>query len=372
MEFGHTAAENEFRARVRGLLREPPIAPELDRVRGAAAEPDERPLYRLLGAAGLLGAGWPVRLGGQGRTVADQLIVTEELVRAGVPDTLYVNGIQTVGQLLLLAGTAEQQARFLPGLAGGELFASVLYSEPEAGSDLSRLSTAAERDGSGYRLNGTKIYSLKSTITDIGLCAARVPEEGSRYSGITLFLVDMHASGVDVRPLPSLPVEQFAVVTLDNVAAGEHSVLGGAGDGWGLLSLALPLERIGLEFALRAERWYELGCAADDPAGQEELGRYGARVDAARLLAWRAGLAVAAGSPAPVQTSVAKWYSSELASELAGWAVTRHCLDAEPGLRAAVDRVYREAPGLTLSGGTSEMMAQLLSGYLLDSAEERD
>jgi alkylation response protein AidB-like acyl-CoA dehydrogenase len=132
MDFGFTEDEEDFRARVRMLLREPPISNEVARVGGSAAEPDERVLYRSLGAAGLLGVSWPRELGGQDRSAVELLIVTEELVRAGIPDTLYVNSILTVGNLILSQGTDELKRRLLPGLAAGRLFASILYSEPEA------------------------------------------------------------------------------------------------------------------------------------------------------------------------------------------------------------------------------------------------
>jgi alkylation response protein AidB-like acyl-CoA dehydrogenase len=372
MDFGFTEDEEDFRARVRMLLREPPISNEVARVGGSAAEPDERVLYRSLGAAGLLGVSWPRELGGQDRSAVELLIVTEELVRAGIPDTLYVNSILTVGNLILSQGTDELKRRLLPGLAAGRLFASILYSEPEAGSDLGSLATSAVADDTGsFRINGTKIFSLKSGITDIGLCAVRTSRENSKYGGITLFIVDMRAPGVTITPLPSLPTERFHLVELDEVQVRACDAVGDIGAGWGVISQGLPLERTGLDFALRAEQWYRL--AADDPGPPETAGqraRYAARVEAARLLGWRAALDVAGGRIDHARTATAKWYSSEVAAELAGWLVRRRGLHGAPALADAIDRAYREAPGLTLAGGTSEMMLQLLAAHLIDDLEE--
>lgn len=372
MDFGYTPDEDEFRAHVRGLFGDPPLSDEIARVRKSTTEPDERALYRMLGQAGLLGVSWPAEYGGQGRSAVELLIVTEELVRAGIPDTLYVNTILTAGNLILSAGSDELKRRLLPGMASGKLFASILYSEPGAGSDLGALMTSATAHDDGcFSLNGTKLYSLKSTITDIGLCAARTSAVNSKYGGITLFVIDMRAPGVRVRPLAALPTEQFHIVELDDVLVRADDAVGGVGAGWDVISQGLPLERTGLDFALRAEQWYRLGAAGPDvPDRAEQIGRYGARVEAALLLAWRCALDVVDGRIDHVRTAAAKWYASELAAELALWAVRDQGLCAAPDLAEAVDRAYREAPGLTLAGGTSEMMLQLLSSHLPDAFGE--
>jgi alkylation response protein AidB-like acyl-CoA dehydrogenase len=370
MTFADTADEAAYREHVRVRLQEAEVVAELASMRESGArEPDERPLYRLLGDRGLLGVDWPVRYGGQGRTAVHTAIAVEEMMRAGVPDTVYVNSIQTTGTLVLLAGTEEQRQRVLRPLAEGRRFACVLYTEPEVGSDLSSLTTTATPDGNGYRLRGVKIFNLKSGITDLGLCAARTRAGGSRYEGITLFLVDMRAPGVRAEPLDTSADECFYRVELDDVPVSGNDVLGRPGDGWALLSEALPLERTGFDFALRAERWYAAACAGlqGDPEAADDwladVGRHGAATDAARLLAWSC-----VGGADPVQTSMAKWYASEQASAVARWASVCHGGTAPPGLARILDTAYREAPGLTLSGGTSEIMLHTLAASLLAGA----
>jgi alkylation response protein AidB-like acyl-CoA dehydrogenase len=357
MDFGHTPEEVDFRDHVRDHLRGLVSHTEIS---GA----DERRLYRLLGAAGLLGVAWPAEYGGHGRSTAFQSIVSEEIVRAGIPDTLFVNGILTVGRLVLNAGTPAQKSRLLPGLAAGEKFAGVLYTEPEAGSDLAALNTTAIPADDGFVLSGTKVFGLKSGIADVALCAARVPGQAGGYAEITLFLVDMRAEGVHITALDGLPDEQFHVVELDDVRVTADDVVGGVGNGWSMVLEALPYERIGFDFSIRAEQWYSLGGqASGDVADAVTSARYAARVEAARLLSWKASAVVD-----PVSTSVAKWYGSELAAELARWAVQRHA----PDIPAEVERAYREAPGLTLSGGTSEMMLATLAQHLPDTVDRVD
>ncbi len=372
MDFGYTPDEEEFRARVRALFAAPPLSDEIARVRESATEPDERALYHALGEAGLLGVNWPAEYGGHGHSAVELLTVTEELLRAGIPDTLYVNTILTAGNLILSAGSGDLKRRLLPGMARGELFASILYSEPDAGSDLGALTTSATAGDDGcFSINGTKLFNLKSAITDIGLCAARTSAGGSKYSGITLFIIDMRAPGVSVRPLPAMPAEQFSIVELTDVAVRRDDAVGDIGAGWDVINQGLPLERTGLDFALRAEQWYRLGAEGPaEPDRAERIGRYGARVEAALLLSWRSALDVVDGRIDHVRTAAAKWYASELAAELAAWAVREHGPHAAPGLADAIDRAYREAPGLTLAGGTSEMMLQLLASHLPDALGE--
>src|SRR4051794_31092800 len=121
MEFGFSKEQELFRQRVRQLLAEGPVRDGIVALwADPDPEPDARPLYRELGRLGLLAVNWPEHYGGGGRSLLDAAIAVEEMVRAGVPDTLHVNTIQIVGLFLLMAGTPEQQARYLPGLASAE------------------------------------------------------------------------------------------------------------------------------------------------------------------------------------------------------------------------------------------------------------
>jgi alkylation response protein AidB-like acyl-CoA dehydrogenase len=360
------AAASTFLDEIREQLESEPVRRELARLRESGdREPDVRPLYRELGRLGLLAVNWPEEYGGRGRSLLDAALVAQELVRAGVPDTLHVNTIQIVGLFLLLAGTPEQKARYLPGFASGERFASVLYTEPRSGSDLASLRATAVEDGDGYRLDGTKIFSLKSDITDVGLCAARTSEEESKYAGITLFLVDLHAEGVRRSVIPSIADEQFHRVELHGVHVPREAVVGVAGEGWPLLSKALAIERTGLDYTLKAERWLAAAVDGVGAAAGESLrvavGRYGAAVDASRLLTWSVLEQLAREEVDEPRTAAAKYYSSELAQDVAFWA-------AGAGVTSRVlDSAYREAPGLTLSAGTSEVMLQIVTGAALDA-----
>jgi alkylation response protein AidB-like acyl-CoA dehydrogenase len=381
VEFGFSKEQELFRQRVRTLLADGPVRDGIAALRADPdPEPDARPLYRELGRRGLLAVNWPERHGGGGRSLLDAAIAIEEMVRAGVPDTLHVNTIQIVGLFLLMAGTLEQQARYLPQLASGERFATVLYTEPDAGSDLGSLSTTAVPDADGgWRLSGLKIFSLKGHLTDIGLCAARTGPPDSRYQGITLFLVDLHAPGVRRSVVPSIADEQFSQVELDDVRVPAGDLLGELNNGWPLVTQALTVERTGLDYSLKAELWLAAardmcGAVGTDGAVLEEIGRYGAAVTASRLLAWRVLTGLADGEVDELAAATAKLYSSELAQRIAGWSAARLAgSGGDPrvpaGAAGLVEAAYREAPGLTISAGSSEMMLQIVASLALDRLE---
>lgn len=380
MELALTPAQEAFRREVRGLLAGREARAHLRAIHAAPrrAEPDGRPVYRLLGAARALAPHWPVALGGRGLTAVEAAIVGDELARHGVPDTLYVLSVQIAGHFLLQAGSAGQRARLLPAMAAGRTFVTILYTEPNAGSDLAALETEARPDGPGFRLSGRKVHNPKTAQAQLGLCAARVgPPEPTKYAGLTLFLVPLDAPGVTVRPVPGLAPEQFHEVTLADVAVGPDAVVGEVGAGWSLLSGALAAERTGLDLSARARRWLEAaasglaGAGEPGPGDLEALGRLGADVEAAGLLAWRAALDLGEGRLDVAQAALTKWYCSLAAQRAAWWAaevaglagsLTRD--DPEAALGGLVELALAEAPGLTLSAGTSEMMLELVAGGL--------
>ncbi|GAB4052467.1 acyl-CoA dehydrogenase family protein [Catellatospora paridis] len=383
MRFGFTEDQQRFRADVRKTLRSEPVRSAAAQATGAdGVEPDARPLYRLLGELGLLAVHWPVEYGGQGRPLTDAAIVAEELVRAGVPDTLHVNTIQIVGQFLLMAGDAEQKRRHLPALARGESFASVLYTEPDAGSDLGALQTVAAPDGDGYRISGTKVFSLKTRFVDLGLCAARTSPDAGKYQGISLFLVDLRAPGVRVSVIPGIGDEHFHQIELDAVRVPGENLLGPRDEGWPLLNEALTIERTGLDYFLKAEHWLQaaLESLIDREPGSthvdyvEQIGRWKGALAADHALAWEVLTGIQADRIDPVAAAVAKYHSSELAQSIAAWAVDipspEQRADRTRSARI-LNSAYREAPGLTLSAGTSEVMLQIMAAAF-DSLEHQE
>jgi alkylation response protein AidB-like acyl-CoA dehydrogenase len=383
MDDALTPDQERFRAGVRALLAEP-------RVRKAVGElahyaPREEPaaldVYRWLGERGWLAPNWPVEYGGIGAGVVESAIVTEEMALAGLPDDAHVLSIDIVGLFLLMVGTAEQKAKYLPPLARGESIATVLYTEPHCGSDLAALRTRAEPDGPGaWRLYGTKIYNQKSQFGDYALCAARTTESEVRFHGITLFLVPLRSPGVTVAPVWSMENNRFNEVVLDGIRlTGEH-VVGELDDGWDLMNRMLLLERTGIDFQAKIRFWYDRIAAHGtrtgrlaDPVLRAQAADLDARLSAARALAWQQVANLAAGKPDPVASAASKWYATEQARAVArfGFEVTGlpgvlSAWDGDAPMDGWLEATYRVAPTLTLASGTSEIMLHLIASTGLE------
>jgi alkylation response protein AidB-like acyl-CoA dehydrogenase len=363
---------------------------------GWNGENDPRPLYRVLGRRGLLAPNWPAAFGGRGLPAWSAAVVVEELIAAGVPEVLHTLSVQICGNFLMTAGTPEQRGGTLPALAAGTAYCTVLYTEPAAGSDLASLSTTAEPDGAGgWLLTGRKVYSVRTGLADFGLVAARIGEPGasrggrSPYQAITLFLVPLTAPGITVDVLPSMADEAFADVRLDRVPVTAGHVIGPVGGGWPLITAALALERTGVDYVAKAEAWLRAGVRLIAESGQPgppgppgqpgqpvpplpaELGRLWTRVRAGRALSARCVAELDTGQVDPVRAAVAKLWTSESAVEVARWtASTAHDAGLAAGER--IEAAYREAPGLTISAGTSQMMCELIAAAGLPSTQDAD
>lgn len=366
-----------FRREVRALLAE-------DSVRETVAEIQAYPpgtevalldVYRTLGERGMLAPGWPAEYGGLGLGAAENAVVTEELNRAGIPDDVHVLCIDLVGAFLLHAGTAEQKARHLPALARGERIATVLFTEPEVGSDLAALRTTARRDGAGWRLRGSKVYNMKSQFGEFALCAARTTDSPVAMHGITLFLLPLRAPGVHIEPVPSITNDRFNLVVIDDVWLSDADVVGPPDEGWQLLNDMLQLERTGIDFHAKARRLLDVlieRAAArgllDDPEWAGRLAELDAALRAGHALAWEQVRALDEGRPDPVASARAKWYTSEqirpvltAGTELAGLGAALTAWDGTTGDDGLWEAALRMGPAHRLASGTSEVMLFLVA-----------
>jgi alkylation response protein AidB-like acyl-CoA dehydrogenase len=345
----------------------------------ARNRPDEEAarldVYRDLGARGWLAPHWPVEYGGLGLGAEEAALVTEEMTLAGVPDDVHVLTIDIVGMFVLLEGTAEQKRRYLPGFARGESSASVLFTEPEVGSDLSELRARAERDGDGWRLYGTKVWNMKSQFADVALCAARTTAGPVGMHGITLFLLPLRSPGVHIEPVPSMPDDRFNLVVIDGVRLSDADVIGAVDDGWSMMSDLLQLERTGIDFHGKARRLLDLvirRAAATgrlaDPAYAVPLAELDAKLTAGHAMAWQMVRNLAAGTPDPVASAMTKWYVSEqfrpvlrAGLEVDGPAAALSRWDGEAPALGLLEANYRLGPAHRLASGTSEIMLYLIA-----------
>ena len=194
--------------------------------------------------AGYVGRAWPAAFGGGGRPTAEQIIVDQELAAAGAPEFPSVVGLDVLGPAILAFGTEEQRARYVrPILSAEELWAQG-FSEPEAGSDLASLRTTAVERGDAWVLNGQKTWISWGQFARWCGVLARTDPELPKHKGITLFVVDMDAPGLDVRPMVQITGHaEFCELFLDDVVVPKDGMLGGRGDGWKIAMHVVSHER---------------------------------------------------------------------------------------------------------------------------------
>jgi alkylation response protein AidB-like acyl-CoA dehydrogenase len=202
-----------------------------------------------LHAAGYAGIHWPEHLGGRGLTVEHHQAWLEACADAGAPPFLNMVGLVLAGGAIQLFGTDEQQRAHLPPTVRGERVWCQLFSEPGAGSDLASLSTRAERDGDEWVVNGQKVWCSGGRASDWGIMLARTeptggPDAVPKHAGISFFLVDMHAPGIETRPLRQMTGEaEFDEVFLTDVRLPADALLGERGQGWQMAMATLTNER---------------------------------------------------------------------------------------------------------------------------------
>jgi alkylation response protein AidB-like acyl-CoA dehydrogenase len=230
--------------------------------------------YHALAAKGWLAPTWPKEHGGMGLSPAKHMIYVEEWGRLGCP-RIPDHGIGLVGPLLIQYGTQAQKAHYLPRILSGEHVWCQGYSEPNAGSDLASLRTAAVLDGDTFVVNGQKIWTTLAHCANWMFVLVRTERDAKvRQKGITVLLLDLKSPGVRVRPIANLRGEaDFCEVFFDDVRVPAENLVGKINDGWTVAKSVLGHERIFLgaptrpEYALdRLEKLAEARGAFEDPA----------------------------------------------------------------------------------------------------------
>lgn len=213
---------------------------ELRRVRPFA---DYEAWYPGFARSGLAVATWPVAYGGLDLDPAVARAVEAELAPFNL-GRLNPLGLNLAAPALFAHGTEEQRLRFLPPMVRNEEKWCQLFSEPGAGSDLASLAMRAERDGDDWRLTGQKVWSTWAHTADFGVTLARTDPDAPKRAGITYFLVDLHAPGVDVRPLRHVTGEvDFNETFMDGVLVSDFHRVGAVGEGWAVANATLSGER---------------------------------------------------------------------------------------------------------------------------------
>ena len=376
MDFTLTPEQELIRGTAREFLEREvvPHARDWDR-----SETMDRGIVGKLAEIGFLGASLPAEHGGMGLDTISYCLVMEELGRAdsSVRGIVSVqNGL--VGKTVARWATDEQRSEWLPRLASGEALGCYALTEPGSGSDPASLTTKAERDGDDWLLTGSKIFITLGTWAELALVFARSGEEGAR--GITCFLVPTGSEGFEARPIKGklgLRAQDTGELFLEQVRVPDSARLGAEGEGFKVAMSALDNGRISLaagcvgiaQGCLDASVGYaqERTQFGKPIAGfqlvQELLADISVEADAARLLTWRAAALADRGERHTLESSVAKYYASEVSVRAANAAVQVHggygYVDEYP-----VGKYLRDARVTTLYEGTSQVQKLIIGRHL--------
>lgn len=259
MDLAFTPEEQKFREDIRAWVRESLPQDISNKVHNSLhlTRDDMQRWAKILGKKGWLGYGWPKEFGGPGWNAVQKHLFEEELALAGAP-RLVPFGPVMVAPVIMAFGNAEQQKRFLPGIASGEVWWSQGYSEPGSGSDLASLKTRAERKGDKYILNGQKTWTTLAQYGDWMFNLVRTSTEGKPQTGISFLLVDMKSPGVSVRPIIMLDGgHEVNEVFFDNVEVPAENLIGEENKGWTYAKHLLSHERTNIADVNRAKRELE-------------------------------------------------------------------------------------------------------------------
>jgi alkylation response protein AidB-like acyl-CoA dehydrogenase len=352
---------------------------------------------RRLFDAGYIGLTWPKAYGGHEAPLTHQAILLEELGRVESPEHVGVIGLGMAGPTILAHGTDRQKDRYLRPILTGEEVWCQGFSEPGSGSDLASLQTKAVADaGGGWLVRGQKVWSSFAHIADFCILLARTDGSGSKHEGLTYFLMDMHAPGVEVRPIRQLTGDsEFNEIFLTDARIPDDMVLGPVGQGWAVAITTLMNERanIGFMLASRTEVAFRKlvqlagstprrgpggGTMADDPLTRDRLARLWGDVQALRFTIYRSFSAfLKTGMPGP-EGSIAKLFWSDLAQRLTTTALGIEGAFAMLGAgsdHSVADGRWQtlqlRSRGNSIEGGTSEILRSIVAERVLGLPKSR-
>ncbi|HEX4234264.1 MAG TPA: acyl-CoA dehydrogenase family protein [Caldimonas sp.] len=259
MDLAFTPEELAFREQIRAWVRENLPKDISDKVRNAIhlTRDDMQRWAKILGQKGWHGWGWPKEFGGPGWNAIQKHLFEEETALAGAPRVVPFGPVM-VAPVIMAFGTPEQQNRFLPGIASGEVWWSQGYSEPGSGSDLASLKTRAERRGDKYIVNGQKTWTTLGQFGDWIFCLVRTSNEGKPQTGISFLLIDMKSPGITVRPIITMEgAHEVNEVWFDNVEVPADQLIGEENKGWTYAKYLLAHERTNIADVNRAKRELE-------------------------------------------------------------------------------------------------------------------
>jgi len=323
---------------------------------------------KVLAAEGWIGMTWPTEFGGGGRSNLARIIMGEEMISVGAPIAASWFADRQMGPSLINYGTPDQQAEFLPGMLSGETTWCIGMSEPDAGSDLAALKTAAVRDGDHFVVNGQKIWTSFAATSDYIYLICRTTADGPPHRGVSELIVPMDSPGIEVRPIKDMTTNQhFCEVFFTDVRVPVENLVGVEGAAFKQTMTQLEHERGGIDRLVSNRPLYDRAVAAadtGDPLVRQEIARLETGYRLGRILVYRE-----ATKQAPAGFSAAtKCFCTEHQQRVADFAA--RVLGLEAVTDSLITHAFAYNPAYTIMGGTSNVMRNILGERVLGLPRE--
>jgi alkylation response protein AidB-like acyl-CoA dehydrogenase len=386
MDFNDTAAEAEYRAKARAWLeanigdyRNPP-ADDWD---GPAFIRHAKIWQKKKYDAGYTGITWPKSMGGQGLGPMQSIIYNQEESRFFAPTGLYAIGLGMCIPTVFTHGNADVIERYVAKALSGEEVWCQLFSEPVAGSDLAGIRTRAVKDGDEWVIDGQKVWTTNAHRSDFGIIVTRTDPTAPKHKGLTMFIVDMHAPGVEARPLKQMSGgADFNEVFFTGVRVKDTHRLGAVGDGWKVSLTTLMNERLAVGgknakapgydtlMAMAAAMETEFGPAINSTTVRERIAQIYIADEGIKLTQMRALSALSKGEAPGPEQSIAKVVIAKTMQDMASFALD---LEQSSGVLtgtgnediAKMQGSYLASAGLRIAGGTDEILRNIIAERVL-------
>lgn len=385
MNFDDTAEEALWRDTVRGYISDHrgELASYGDEERRVGDLTKARLSQATMYDGGFVGVTWSREVGGQGGTPMQNAIVDQELSKAGVPMHIGMIGLGMCGPTVVHHGSEDQKARYLRRLLRGDDIWCQLFSEPASGSDLAGLRTKAVRNSDGtWRLNGQKVWTTLAHVSDFGIVLTRTDPDVAKHRGLTMFVVDMKAPGISVRPLRQMNGgSDFNEVFFDDVIVEDSERLGDVNDGWRVALTTLMSERLslgggGTDVGMSVSTIIEhvgkrIGELSPERQAlvRQDFGRAYVASLGIRYTGYRQLSAISKGQLPGPEASAGKLAGTKTARALSDLAVRLLGDDAVYAQESDGSSRFQDSqaglPGMAIAGGTDEILRNVLGERVL-------
>jgi alkylation response protein AidB-like acyl-CoA dehydrogenase len=387
MDFTDTAEEAAFRTQVRAWLEanalEHSVAVKLQTagVTDLALVKKARGWQRVKASAGYGAITWPTRFGGRGASRMQAVIFKQEEARLPVPFGVFAIGLDLCLPTIMARGTDVQIERFTrPALEGKEIWCQ-LFSEPGAGSDVAGVRMTATRDGDDWILNGQKVWTTGAHYCDYGLIIARSDPNVPKHKGLTVFITDMHAAGVSVRPIRQISGSaSFNEVFFTDVRVPDEFRIGAVNDGWSVAMQTLDFERLAIASVehgkgseidalidLASKITLEGGPAIRDRAVRERIADWYVEGQGLRYTNYRTLTDISRGAPPGPESSINKVVKGKRMQDMAAYAMELAEMGgiSMEGIASTFCHAYLYSPSTRTAGGTDEILRNIIAERVL-------